>query len=496
MKNIICLFLFINIFYFNSCDILRFSQFEVVSWSPGDGFHSEPKNIEVSLLFSHNPNIASVERNFSLAGDGSRVRGIFRWEGKRMTFLPLTPLEENIDYTINLSADAYDTDGLNMDEAFNRKFTTRPDNTRPILISCFPEMYADITDPRAEIKLHFSLPIPIKTLYDNVSFSPSMTGIWRLEDDDKLAVFTPLEPWIQNNRYEIRFSASLTDNNGMNIGNDFLSVFTTGDDKEIPVLLEANRITKDGEIIPLSTEDNQDWEKDDKLSLVFSRPVDSLTVKNYTTADDGPNLIMETSPGFKTEFIFRFESMPVYESRFTLRIKPGIKDVSNNSSKEEYVFRVHANGKFSKPPALMGIRMPMVPNSGLDPQLVSYGTDSLFQVIPISDAHYPSGESVRTWIELYFITAESALIDPFSIMELFRIETSNNVFSFSPRQIKTDDFTISEPQSGWEIYQRIEIAGNLVNSTNYGVVNILIASGLRDSLGNVSDKQQRISLNK
>jgi hypothetical protein len=79
-------------------------------------------------------------------------------------------------------------------------------------------------------------------------------------------------------------------------------------------------------------------------------------------------------------------------------------------------------------------------------------------------------------------------------MELFRIETSNNVLTFSPRQIKTNGFSAPEPEKGWENFERIEIAGILTNSTNFGIVNFQISPGLTDSLGNKSEKQFRISL--
>jgi len=497
--------LLINIFSFISCDILRTSTFEVTSWTPGSGYQSEPEKIIISLDFSGDPDKESIEKNFSLTEDGNRVRGTFFWDGRKMTFSPLTPLEINTDYTINLSADAHNTEGLSMDEVFKQTFSTRPENIRPVLISNYPEMYSEISDARAEIKLEFSIPIPIKTLYDNVSLIPSMTGIWRLENDGKLAVFTPLEPWSQQTRYEIKYTTSLTDNNGMNIGNDFSCVFTTKSDVEIPYLVNAKRITNKNKSFLLSPNkgytsvaespvENHDWEKDDKLTLVFSKPVDGISVKNYLNVDDGPNLIMETSSGYKTEFVFRFDIAPVYESRFTFRIKPGIKDAAGNESKEEYSFRIFANGKFSKPPMLVGIRIPMAPNSDTDKELKLFKTDSLFSDFPITDANYPSGENISSWIELYFETAEGASVDLFSLMELFRMETSNNVISFSPRQMKNTNFTTPDPHNGMENFKRIEIKGNLTNTTNFGIINFLISAGLKDTLGNRNDKSLKISL--
>jgi hypothetical protein len=486
---------------FASCDILRFSPFEVTSWTPGGGYHSEPEKITVSLVFSHEPDRASVERNFSLTGNENRVRGTFLWEGRTLVFSFLTPPEKNTDYVITISADAHDTEGLSMDKAFNGEFTTRESETRPALVSCFPSMYADISDPAMEVKLEFSIPVPLNAIYDYISFTPSMQGLWRLENEEKLAIFTPAEPWTQNSRYEIRFSTSLTDNNGMNIGNDFVSVFTTGIDREKPYLLYAQRITKDGEVIQLKADrgysgagefpiENDSWEKDDRLSLVFSKQVDSVSVKNYLSADDAPALVMETYPGYKTEFIFRFDGIPAYESRFTFRIKAGVKDLNGNETKDEYVYRIFADGKFSKPPEFVGFRMPLTPGS--ENNLVCLGTDSSLEKVAISEENYPSGDHVQTWFDLYFSAAEGADIDLFSLMDLFRIETSNNVFSFSPDQIKTRGFSISDPQTDWENFIRIEIAGQLVNTTNYGIVYFQIAAGLKDSLGNKNENSQKI----
>ena len=506
MKSILYIFIIIvGIFSFNSCDLLRLYPFVVTSWTPGDGYHPSPENITVSLVFSHDPDKGSIERHFSLSADGSRVRGIYQWEGKRMTFSPLVPLEINTDYTINLSVDAHNTGGLSLDKDFICNFTTRSETERPELISFYPSMYKEIIDSRTEVKLVFSQSVPINTLYENITFSPLMTGFWRLEDDGKIAIFTPAEPWTQNNRYELRISASLADDNKVSIGKEISSIFTIGTEREFPQLLHLYRITQNGEMVEVNRDrgftsaaefpvENFDVEKDDKFLLIFSKPVDSLSVKNYVSIENGPVLIMENFADYNTEFIFKFENPPGYESRFTMRIKPGIKDMFGNENKEEYIYRFFANGKYSKPPKFAGIRIPMAPLSETDQEILWFEANSLFKDIPITDNNYPSGESIMTWIELYFSIAEGASIDLFSLMESFRIETSNNVIGFSPRQMKISDYTIIVPYSGEEHFQRIEITGYLTNTTNNGIINFIIASGLRDTLGNINENQQRISV--
>jgi len=272
----------------------------------------------------------------------------------------------------------------------------------------------------------------------------------------------------------------------------------------------AKRVSKDGVKTQLELDtggymyasdsfiESRGWEKEDKLLLVFSKPVNSTSVKNCLVVEGAPGLAMETGPGFNAEFVFYFESRPVYESRFTFTVKSGVKDNAGNESKNEYVYRIFANGKFSMPPKLHGIRLPMAPGSETDRKLKSYGINSLFADLPITEGgeNYPPGRSVETWIELYFDTAQGAAIDLFSLMEIFRVETSNNVLTFSARRIKTGDFSENSPQAGWENLQRVEISGFLSNSVNFGIVNFLIASGLRDSLDNKNENLQRVSLNK
>jgi len=501
MKNICCLFLSVICFF--SCDILRLSPFEVTEWSPGEGYHSNPEELTVSLNFSLDPDRDSVERRFSLNGNNGMVKGNFFWEGRKVTFVPLIPLEKNNDYNLSLSADARDVNGLSMDFAFDRKFTTRPGSERPVLISFSPSAYSQIDDLKTEVRLCFSLPVPLSALYDNVSFYPSIAGVWRLEEGGNTAIFTPSVTWTKNKRYEMRFSTSLTDDKGMNIGNDFKSVFMTGTDKEIPELLQANRLTKNGGLFPLERDvpgftgaaenytENKGWEKEDRLSLVFSKPVDSASVKNCLNVEDASSVSLETAPGINTEFVFYFESPPVFESRFTFKIKSGVKDNEGNESKDEYVYRIFADSEALKPPRLSGIRMTLSPKDNI--KLVYFEAGGLFADLSISEENFPAGVDVKTWIELYFETAREAAINIFSVMELFNVETSNGVLDFSPLQIKTENFTITEPEAGCEEFIRVEITGNLKNSVNFGIVNFQIKPGLKDSLGNKSEKLFRIS---
>jgi hypothetical protein len=127
-----------------------------------------------------------------------------------------------------------------------------------------------------------------------------------------------------------------------------------------------------------------------------------------------------------------------------------------------------------------------------------YSVDDLFSDLPVEDGEdrFPFSVEVPLWIELYFDTAEGAEVDPFSVMALFRVETTNNVLSFSPRSIRTENFTLAEPRAGWESFSRVEIGGFLTNTVNTGVVNFIVGEGLGDSLGNRSEELFQVSLSK
>lgn len=246
------------------------------------------------------------------------------------------------------------------------------------------------------------------------------------------------------------------------------------------------------------SQENSGWEKASRIKLEFSEPVDASSVKSCLSAEGAPALMMETMPGFRGEIIFRFAETPAWGSRFTFQVKAGIRDAAGNESREDRLFRIYADGVYSKPPALAGIRLPMAPGkTGAEEQdLRDYTEESLFYDLPITgeEGRYPDKEPVPAWIELYFDAAPGAEIDVFSVMDLFRIETTNSVFSFSPQSVRADNFSLPDPRPGWESFRRLEIRGKLTNTLNAGVVSFCLDPGLADTLGNQNPRAFRISL--
>lgn len=499
----------------SSCDLLRNSPYEVEAWTPGEGFHANPDNIEVSLLLSRESDRARTEQAFSLTEDRKTLKGDFLWKDNRLVFVPASPLEAGRDYLISLGTGAQDLKGVSLESKFEASFTTRPGGGKIKITGTEPEYEKIIHENRGEYHVFFSEQIDLNSCLDHISFSPSTPGSWQLEDDNKTACFIPREPWQSGNFYKITVDSAFTAASGSVLGTDFSSVFYTGSDREKPVLLKAlarkagaapeeftvEELTLEKPGFPQAA--YTAWERYTQLELVFSEPVNLGAMKNLLYVEPGQSLVMESSPEVSDSAIFRFAEYPKWGSSFLFRLGLGVKDRAGNESEEEYLFRICCGGIFSKPPALTGIRLPMAPGNtpvidggSEDHEPLSFSRSDIFSDLPItsSENHYPFMENVPSWIELYFETAPGTEINLFSVMDLFRVESTNQALGFSPRSILTDNFTWSVPKEGWENFQRVEIRGVLTNTVQSGVVTFRIAAGLADKRGNKSSEDFRISL--
>ncbi|MDR2103504.1 MAG: Ig-like domain-containing protein [Treponema sp.] len=495
---------------FGSCDLLRDSCFEVEAWSPGEGPFPAPEKILVSILFSQDPDRAAAEQAFSLTEDGLALGGSFSWEGRRLIFTPAAPLERDRNYLITVLTGASDTQGLSLEKKFEASFTTRPKSVRPKLVSMYPPDEGILVLGRERMELTFSEAVSLNSCIDAITLSPFHAGTWRLTDDEKTAVFTPAEPWTAGTRYRLNISSLFAGKTGLTLGQDFFYHFTVGLDEVPPVLTGAYRLDdpekpeKTVELFPEnwdSSEENTQWERNSRFCLEFSEPIDTASLKKCLEIEPGPSLVMETAPGFADSVVFRFSEDLAHGSRFLIKVNAGVRDQGENESVEAHVFRVYVDGVFSKPPALIGIRLPVHPwklRDAAEGGLV-FPVDEPFAVLRVdedtldwTDVDYEVDKPA--WLELYFDTAEGAAPDLFSLRELFRVEASNNALSFSPALIAGENFSLPEPHPAWAAYKRLEVRGVLRDSTNSGVINFIIGSGLSDTRGNRNENIFRLPL--
>ena len=507
-KTRLLLFL-IFIFMFASCDILRDSPYMVEAWSPGEGSHIQPEKITVSLLLSGKSDRARTEQAFSLTEDRKTMKGDFSWEGNRLIFTPASPLEKDRNYAISLGTGAQDVKGVSLEIKFEASFTTYAPGGKPFVAGTVPGREENILESRGEFRLFFQAPVTLNSCIDHISFNPSTPGSWRLEDEGRTAYFIPREPWQAGTMHRINVDGEFSSASGAKLGSPYSSVFYSGDDREKPVLLNvfacSPKEQEEGfykEELPIENNGSApktaytDWESFTSLELVFSEPVNLNSLKNLLSAEPHQGLVMESPPGLSDRAVFRFAEYPAWGSSFILRLGPGVKDGAGNESKDEYLFRINCSGRMSKPPSLAGMRLPMAPGKTADHEPLSFSITDVFEDLPIKngEGRYSYTQKIPSWIELYFETAHETEIDLFSVMDLFRVESTNQALTFSPRTVVTEGFTWAAPKEGWENFRRIEIRGILTNTVHSGVVTFRIPSGLMDKRGNRSAEDFRISL--
>jgi len=475
-----------------SCDLLRDASFEVIAWSPGPGFHDEDIS-ELSLIFSLDPDRVSVERSFSLSENGSTVNGLFIWEGSKLIFRPHTPLGKNADYLITLKTDAQDRKGLSLERQFEAAFTTRPESARPLPLETIPPEGGILLGERDRVELLFSVPLARNSL-TNLSFVPSIAGVWSLEGGGRRACFTPSESWTVDREYRLTLGSALASDTGLSAGREYTLHFSAGLDREAPALLFARGEDAGAARITLSeSAENAGWERKWKLALYFSEQVNLSSLSDALSCEPALGLVLDTAPGFSDTAVFSFSETPVYGTSFMLKLAKGVKDRAGNTSTTAGTWKIRADGINSKPPAFMGIRIPLEPGEADEKPRV-YSRADLLEDLPLSETFFPFDLAVPVWIELYFETAPAASPVLFSLMDRFTIGATNNALGFSPREFRVSGFTMTEAAAGWESMVRVELRGMLTNRPYMGMISFECGQGLEDSLGNISTESFRILL--
>jgi hypothetical protein len=238
--------------------------------------------------------------------------------------------------------------------------------------------------------------------------------------------------------------------------------------------------------------ENTGWEKDYKIGLQFSKPVDSMSVVSAITCEPVLGIISEMPPGYYDFLIFRFSDIPIFDSSYTITLGKTVKDRAGNTMENKILWRIRADGNKSKPPVLKGLRCPKDPDSLSE--LLIYKPDDLFADFPIEGGNYSYDRGINTWIELYFETASGSVLNLLSVMDKFRFSATNGALSFSPRSVAVSGFSVTDPVPLWANCYRVEIRGVMTNHPYTGMVTIEIGAGLQDSYGNKSAAAQRFLL--
>jgi hypothetical protein len=493
---------------FVSCDILRDKPFEVASWRPGPGILAEAERADIRLTFTHPPYRPSVEQAFTLREDGVERHGRFLWQDSSMTFLPDIPLRVNRDYEINVDAQARTENGLSLDARFEGIFSTRQGGKRPALIASEPQDGELIRDLWLPLRLSFSAPVDILSCVNEISISPAVKGLWRVEAGGKSALWLPAEPWKRGERYKLTVSPFFESALGETAGKEAVLRWTAGSAGKTPPRLLCAAAFHEGkelfELQPCAAAssspavpliENTRWEHAYQLRLRWDKEIALSSLSRGFSVEPPLKFTIEPAWGDADTAVIRFEERAQWDARYLFKLDGAIGDAQGNQSGALTLFRIRANGPSSRPPELAGIRLPVNPAASPGSrQYETFTKEDLYAYMTLRREDFPFEQEVETWFELYFDTADGAEIDLFSLRERLRIDATNNALHFSQKTIVASGFTEAAGAPQFAGKTRVEVRGTLRNGAPSGVITFRIGEGLQDSYANSNPAAMKLAL--
>ncbi len=489
---------------FASCDLLQDKAFVVESWSPGPGAIDHTA-IVLNIVFSKEPDRSRAENAFRLEAGGLNLPGSFFWDGRLMAFLPFAGFSDNSDYRIFVDQSARTSDGLSLAETFEARFTTRDEDGRPCVIEFKPGDGGTLVSGEENLVLRFSEPIDNVAYMDCLSLSPAVSGLWTLSAEGDEATFTPFSEFEIGKQYFLSVSAELKDRYGNRMGQAWQAEFSVGFDSVAPSLVRAIAANGNWEGVSELLEDvanddtftvNDAWEAGNGLLLEFDQPVLVSSVQKAIRCDGGPQLMCKTESEYAISIRFVFADRPEWQSLFSFRLEAGVKDQGGMLSSHTRSFWLRANGPASKPPEFVGIRLPLAPRAEIpeDRDLRCYAVAEPYASLPLDLERFPIGVPVRVDIELYVRLAQGAAVDRLSLMESIRAVIENSALDLSIDRVRLGGFSWAPVHEAWNGCSLVTLETRLTNRASVGVLRIVLAQGLHDSLGNPSEQAQSLPL--
>lgn len=490
-----------------SCALLGPDDFAVSSWSPGPGRLEAAAIGAVRVSFSAKPDRVSAENAFSLSADGSLLSGAFSWDGAVMSFAPYLGFRDGAEYVLTVRDEARTPGGVSLARQFEGRFSTKAEDGRPSVAATEPPDGGVLSGRFDRLVIRFSEPVERASYKTALSFTPAISGVWRLGEGGCAAVFEPLEAWAWGATYRARVSAELRDEARNRMGNAYEFRFSVGEDRAPPSLMAAEALDTAGGVAAAlvaldssgaTRELNRGWEGGWRLRLRFSEPVSLSALAARVLASAGLDLRMEDGEGFREDATFAFAELPAFGLSFSIKIKSGVEDSFGNATNADAEFLILADGPGSAPPRLIGVRLPLAPGES-DPgmrRLAAFPADEPFATLPLGSgaAEYPPGAPTPSSIELYFKLASGASVELFSLMSSFSISSTNDALYFSPRAVSPGGLAYADLYGPWAGYAVARVDGFVTNRVASGIVTLRLAAGLRDSAGNAAPLAQSLPL--
>jgi hypothetical protein len=482
-------------FLFVSCGSLLLPPLEITAVSVGEGLVDAGSLRDVSITFSAPPTLQSLESAFSLSEDGSAMKGTLSVSGLSATFVPRAGFQANRKYELVLSTAAETADGNSLAHEFSRKFTTRSENVPPTVTSIDPANGTEISVQPDAITIVFSESIRDSSFRDAIRVSPSFDYVASFSVDFSSVSLMPAAPLTRGQRYTVTVDTALADMSGNTLTEDFVSSFLYGTDVTPPVC--AAYADSGGSSIALSSSLNAGIPRNATLRLSFDEAVDS--VQNYIAIEPPVSMTVKPDTEEKRSVTVTFKTRPSWNTRYTLSLKKGVKDLSGNAIGAVSSWPFVCDREEDRPPEVVKAYLDV--NKGeasAASRYVALTAAGSFDSLTLPAEVYPADATVTS--TLYVVVRASSLASsiPSSLaMRALELTATNSCVAIQLKKVTTalasdtiaDDIRpllASDPAfaTGGGALFVVKVDLEIENSTNRGLVYFTVSTDLADDLGN------------
>lgn len=480
-----------------SCGNLLLPPLEITSVSVAEGLVDAGNLRDVSITFSASPTLASLESALRLSEDGSAMQGTLAVSGTTAIFVPRAGFRASKKYELVISNVAETESGNSLAHEFSRKFTTRSESVAPAVVSISPENGAEISAQPAAITIAFSEPVRDSSFRDAIRVSPSFDYVASFSADRSSVSLLPAAQLTRGQRYTITVDTALVDISGNPLTEDFVSSFLYGVDTTPPAC--AAYADSGGSAILLDFSLNAGIPSDSTIRLAFDEEVSVDSVQNYIVIE--PPVAMTVAPDTegKRSVTVTFKTEPSWNTRYTLSLKRGVKDLSGNAIAAVSSWPFLCDRERDRPPEVV--------KAYLD---VSKGeADAFARYVPLTSAgsfgdltlpaeSFPPEATVTS--ALYVVIRASSLAGsiPASLaMRAISASATNSCVSIQMKKVSTAAATDAifdgiRPllasdlafAAGVGALFVVKVDLEVENSANRGIVSFSVSGDLADDLGN------------
>ncbi|TVQ39130.1 MAG: hypothetical protein EA384_07655 [Spirochaetaceae bacterium] len=465
-------------------DLRNMAPLEVVSHIPARGFTASEALHEVAVRFSAPMDRSSAEEAFSLADAHGRIPGRFRWRrnGTEMAFVPHRPFAPATHYTAGVATSAEDRRGNSLRSEFEFSFRTGPDEGALTVLRHHPADGAE--DQVQTIEIEFSRPMQRDTFYRAVSISPSVRMLAEWSRDDRVVIYTPLEPLAAGDRFTVTISPTATDRSGNGLAEEFRFSFVNG--QAAQARPHTVRIVGSGASLePVDTRliNRVGVEKDDSIAIEFTA---SVPISDR-------NSVISISPALSHSLSWAENYSAVILTPLQFLQPDEVHQLS--VGRQDYRFVI--DGPRSQTLRVEAIAL----SSGVSDGSPGFTELKLGDGVALLPSHDEIGAGTGgdrnsdIAVDFLITHAAQAVISPAAMMQAFRISSHSGSYAFSVL-----DYVIDPPDSPFSAGESRTVARMLIEARRLkepanDIVRIELDEQLTDSLANRPAQRFRIEVN-